>query len=264
MKSNPKGVVLKGGVTDPRLPGKVFFGPGVRKLGFILRKLREQVVEIGKEMSSYVRDKYLTAKGGGQSDEAKVFVQWLGAKLSEARALEKKALAGGEVVKSGARDWDAAVETPECGEGLRDRALQKLRRRFHVAGMCFVDEVLRVQRELSPRVSKGREMGRADIVRLVREVYTSDELRRVVLPGEERCRKPSIQRATNYVHKLATGDSRFYDRIVDARMRAKTMYKNSAYGEMQFWNSIAQTAKSSHGRKKNKDLTPVPIPTGWR
>ena len=54
MKSNPKGVVLKGGVTDPGLPGKVFFGPGVRNPGFILRKLREQVVEIGKEMSSYV------------------------------------------------------------------------------------------------------------------------------------------------------------------------------------------------------------------
>lgn len=41
MKAKSKTAVLKGGVTDPRLPGKVFVGPGAMQTGFILRKFRE-------------------------------------------------------------------------------------------------------------------------------------------------------------------------------------------------------------------------------
>ena len=34
-------------------------------------------------------------------------------------------------------------------------------------------------------------------------------------------------------------------------------------GETQFWNAIAQAAKTSHGRKVHEELAPVAIPTGW-
>lgn len=54
MKAKSKTAVLKGGVTDPRLPGKVFFGPGAMQTGFILRKFREQVAEIGEELTARI------------------------------------------------------------------------------------------------------------------------------------------------------------------------------------------------------------------
>ena len=55
MKAKSKTAVLKGGVTDPRLPGKVFFGPGAMQTGFILRKFREQVAEIGEELTARIK-----------------------------------------------------------------------------------------------------------------------------------------------------------------------------------------------------------------
>jgi len=113
------------------------------------------------------------------------------------------------------------------------------------------------------KIMTPRPQVREDIIRLVQDVYTSDELKSAVFPGQKSRRKPSLPRAAQYVHKVATEDSMFYDRIVSARMLAKKLYKKTRDGEDQFWNSIAQAAKSSHGRKTHDELSPVAIPTGW-
>ena len=264
MKAKSKTAVLKGGVTDPRLPGKVFFGPGAMQTGFILRTFREQVAEIGEELTARIKGTCFSAKGDDRGDEAKEFVRWIREKISAAKALERKSLAGVEAVKVAARDWESDVETYECGSIFRDREMRALLCRFRTAGMCFVDEALRVRLKMRPVAAGGEELDRTEIVRLVREVYTSDELRMAVFPGQTRCRKPSIQRATDYVRKVATAESRFYDRIVVIRMAAMKLYKKRADGERQFWNSIAQTAKRSHGRKTRDKIGPVTIPQGWR
>ena len=87
MKAKSKTAVLKGGVTDPRLPGKVFFGPGAMQTGFILRKFREQVAEIGEELTARIKGTCFSAKGDDRGDEAKEFVRWIREKISAAEKI---------------------------------------------------------------------------------------------------------------------------------------------------------------------------------
>lgn len=87
MKVKSKTAVLKGGVTDPRLPGKVFFGPGAMQTGFILRKFREQVAEIGEELTARIKGTCFSARGDDRGDEAKEFVRWIREKISAAEKI---------------------------------------------------------------------------------------------------------------------------------------------------------------------------------
>ena len=94
MKAKSKTAVLKGGVTDPRLPGKVFFGPGAMQTGFILRKFREQIAEIGEELTARIKGTCFSAKGDDRGDEAKEFVRWIREKISAAKPLSGNRLRG--------------------------------------------------------------------------------------------------------------------------------------------------------------------------
>ena len=89
MKAKSKTAVLKGGVTDPRLPGKVFFGPGAMQTGFILRKFREQVAEIGEELTARIKGTCFSAKGEDRGEEAKEVVRWISEKNARGKAPER-------------------------------------------------------------------------------------------------------------------------------------------------------------------------------
>lgn len=172
-----------------------------------------------------------------------------------------------------------ATEIEAAGRNPAWKAFDDLRYRLNCDTLAFLREVrlyldarpttdyARIAAEqaiaVNAKIPAPRPFVREDIVRLVQEVYTSDELKKVIFPKQSAPRKPSIPRAVQYVHNIASEGSLFYERIVAARMAAKKLYKKTRDGETQFWNSIAQVAKSSHGRKIHEELSPVAIPTGW-
>lgn len=225
------------------------------------------------------------------AEALKTYVTWIKNTENEADALCSLAKKNPSLAREKLDLWQSsltmrppeynrlATEIEAAGRNPAWKALDDLRYKLYNDTLSFLQEVrlylegrpttdyARIAAEqasaANAKIPNPRPVVREDIIRLVQEVYTSDELKTAVFPDQNARRKPSLPRAAQYVHKIATEDSMFYDRIVAARMAAKKLYKKTRDGETQFWNSIAQAAKTSHGRKVHEELAPVAIPTGW-
>lgn len=225
------------------------------------------------------------------AEALKTYVTWIKNTENEANALCSLASKNPSLAREKLDLWQSsltmnppeynrlATEIEAAGRNPAWKAFDDLRYRLNSDTLAFLREVrlyldarpttdyARIAAEqaiaVNAKIPAPRPFVREDIVRLVQEVYTSDELKKVIFPKQSAPRKTSIPRAVQYVHNIASEGSLFYERIVAARMAAKKLYKKTRDGETQFWNSIAQVAKSSHGRKIHEELSPVAIPTGW-
>lgn len=225
------------------------------------------------------------------ADEVKTYLNWVKNTEHEADTLSRLAKMDPAQARTTLDLWDAGLtsepteytrletEIEAAGRDPAWKEFDDLRWKLHHAVSIFLREVrlyldgkpptdyARIAAEqaaaANAKIPTPRPQAREDIIRLVQEIYTSDELKNAIFPGHKSRRKPSLPRAAQYVHTVATDGSAYYERIVSARMLAKTLYKKTRDGETQFWSSIAQAAKSSHGRKVYDELAPVAIPTGW-
>ena len=55
--------------------------------GLILRKFREEVAEIGEELTARIKATCFSATGDDRDDEAKEFVRWIREKISAAEKI---------------------------------------------------------------------------------------------------------------------------------------------------------------------------------